>query len=291
MNSAVNDKPGQGAMKIHGLDFTSAPGPRKPITCAQCHFDGALLHLETFQTYVDFMAFEAFLHKPGPWVAGFDFPFGQPRKLIENLDWPKSWEGYVRHLAGMGKEEFENVIRSYSVQKPAGDKQHRRAADIMARSLSPMKLDFIPVGKMFFQGAARLLNSGGSILPCHPTADTRILLEAYPALVARKLIGKRSYKNDEPRKQTPERQAARQDILRGLHSGLIKEHYGFEVEFSPELGQAFIRDGSGDQLDALLCAIQAAWAWSQREANYGIPAEVDAMEGWIVDPGMMAGGH
>ena len=46
----------------------------------------------------------------------------------------------------------------------------------------------------------------------------------------------------------------------------------------------FIQDGSGDQLDGLLCAIQAGWAYTQRDHNYGIPADCDPLEGWIADP-------
>lgn len=43
-------------------------------------------------------------------------------------------------------------------------------------------------------------------------------------------------------------------------------------------------DPAGDQLDALLCVIQAAWARTQRGNGYGSPDHVDALEGWIADP-------
>ena len=43
-------------------------------------------------------------------------------------------------------------------------------------------------------------------------------------------------------------------------------------------------DPTGDTLDALLAAIQAGWAYSQRALNYGIPPDCDPAEGWIVDP-------
>jgi hypothetical protein len=55
---------------------------------------------------------------------------------------------------------------------------------------------------------------------------------------------------------------------------------------SAPLKQEFIDDPMGDTLDALLCAIQAAWAYTQREHGYGIPATCDPLEGWIVDPEM-----
>jgi hypothetical protein len=45
-----------------------------------------------------------------------------------------------------------------------------------------------------------------------------------------------------------------------------------------------IEDTSGDALDAVLCALQAAW--SCRQEDYGIPRDVNPIEGWIVDPTM-----
>ena len=72
-------------MKIYGIDFTSAPRQRKPITYAAGVLEGATLQIENVLPLSDFAGFEAFLAQPGPWVAGFDFPFGQSRVLIESL--------------------------------------------------------------------------------------------------------------------------------------------------------------------------------------------------------------
>jgi hypothetical protein len=46
-----------------------------------------------------------------------------------------------------------------------------------------------------------------------------------------------------------------------------------------------VADESGDQLDAVLCAIQAGWA--SRQPNFGIPPNADCVEGWIVDPAVL----
>ncbi len=73
-------------MHIYGLDFTSAPGPRKPITCATCTLEDQTLNVRGFNELTDFEQFEAFLAQPGPWTAGLDFPFGQPLKLVKNLE-------------------------------------------------------------------------------------------------------------------------------------------------------------------------------------------------------------
>ena len=65
----------------------------------------------------------------------------------------------------------------------------------------------------------------------------------------------------------------------------------------PELGQsrwqlrlhlshaqrdALVADASGDSLDAVLCMVQAAWAERQGAPLYGLPADFDRLEGWIV---------
>ncbi len=271
-------------MKIYGLDFTSAPRPKKPITCAVCDLQDTLLSVKNCLKLTSFEDFETFLCSDGPWLAALDFPFGQPRKLIFHLGWPETWEGYIQVIASMGKKEFEEMLKRYRESRPTGDKQHLRATDVLAGARSPMMLHRVPVGKMFFEGATRLLRSEVSILPCRPTADNRKVVEGYPALVARRLIGKHSYKSDERVRQTKDREVARRDIVWGLRSSEMMERYGFRVELSDEMGEGLVEDQMGDELDAVLCAVQAAWAWLQRDMGYGMPVESDGLEGWIVDP-------
>jgi hypothetical protein len=43
---------------------------------------------------------------------------------------------------------------------------------------------------------------------------------------------------------------------------------------------ALADDASGDRLDAVLCLVQAAWA--SRQERFGLPLQVDPLEGWIV---------
>jgi hypothetical protein len=141
---------------------------------------------------------------------------------------------------------------------------------------------------MFFEGAPRLLRSGASILPCHPQDDARLILEAYPALVARRFVGNQGYKNDTKKKQTKEQALARQAILQGLLTKAMT-NFGFEVILSEDQVSSLSCDPTGDKLDALLCAVQAAWAYRQKDSNYGIPAHVDPLEGWIIDPQFLMG--
>src|SRR5205085_6812119 len=127
-----------------------------------------------------------------------------------------------------------------------------------------------PVGKMFFQGATRLLASNVSVLPCRPTKDNRIVVEGYPALVVRKWIGKCSYKSDEQSKQTPDKLEARGYIMCKLCSPELLDNYGVTLERTDAMDDIFIQVATGDSLEALLCAMQPAWAHSK--LNFGIPS-------------------
>ena len=46
-----------------------------------------------------------------------------------------------------------------------------------------------------------------------------------------------------------------------------------------------IDDPRGDLLDAVLCALQAAW--SSVQPDYGVPETCDLLEGWIGDPSQL----
>jgi hypothetical protein len=46
-------------------------------------------------------------------------------------------------------------------------------------------------------------------------------------------------------------------------------------------------DPGADDLDALICAVQAAWGWINRDKNYGAPENFDKLEGWIADPALL----
>ena len=274
-------------MDIFGIDFTSAPSYSKPITTALCVLSSGVLEVSSFADLNDFSSFEKLLNKPGPWVSGFDFPFGQSRKLVANIGWPMTWEGYVSNVAEMSKEQYIDALNNYKKDRAVGDKEHKRATDDLAASISPQKLFGVPVGKMFFEGAPRLLRSNVSILPVRPNNDNRIALEAYPALVARRWAVKQGYKSDTRSKQTEAHVVARRAIAEGIMSAELKAIYGFEIACTDEKIQHIIDDATGDQMDALLCAIQAAWAWTQRDNGFGMAEDVDTLEGWITDPGLV----
>ena len=269
-------------MKVYGIDFTSSPKRRKPITCLECRLDGNKLEAGELIEWRDFEAFEDALRRPGPWIAGIDFPFGQSRKFIENIGWPNTWQGYVEHASSLGRKGFRSTLDGYRANRPAGDKEHRRAVDVKAGSISPQKLYGIPVGLMFFEGAPRLLEAGVTIPGLQQGDPQRIVVEAYPGVLARTLIGRRSYKQDTKSKQTRDQHEAREELLEKVTGqGLLATH-GLVVSAPKVLAD----DPGADHLDALLCAVQAGWAWLQRNNNFGVSGQVDPLEGWIADPSL-----
>jgi hypothetical protein len=273
-------------MQIIGIDFSSTPSKRKPIVCAYGRLKAQCLHIDRIDPIYELTRFEALLHAPGSWVAGIDAPFGQSRRFIENMDWPRTWSDYVAHTSTMTRAQFRASLDAYRANRPVGDKEHRRLCDIQAGAISPQKLYGTPVGLMFFEVAPRLLNSPVG-LPGLRTADPkRLALETYPGILARQIVGRRSYKQDATNKQTADQALARMEIVRAITNGLTRSIYGFDLKIAP---QAFVDDPTGDQLDCILCAIQAAWAWSMRANHFGMPRHVDPLEGWIADPALLAG--
>ena len=72
---------------LAGVDFTSRPSRRKPITVALGHLEHGAVQLEAVRTHADFESFALWLRSPGPWLAVFDLPFGLPRELVQTLGW------------------------------------------------------------------------------------------------------------------------------------------------------------------------------------------------------------
>ena len=175
----------------------------------------------------------------------------------------------------MGKEGFECAIKDYT--KPDGGKEHKRATD-PSYAISAMHLDNPPAGKMFFQGAPRIARSGASIVPCAPNDDHRVIVEGYARPAVQALCEEKvRYKGP-----TPNHMRARRQIVSRLLDVPCHERYGLTVQLEPEARGECIGDPAGDLLDAILCAVQAAWASGQ--PRYGVPEDCDPLEGWIVDP-------
>lgn len=255
-------------MRIYGVDFTSAPRRAKPIAAARCELRHGTLHVEEIERLADFAAFEALLARPGPWVGGFDFPFGLPAELVHDLAWPQVWRDLVLHCARLGRARLRATFDAYRATRPPGRKYPHRATDIPAGSSSPMKLVNPPVALMFLEGAPRLAAAGLHVPGLADGDRSRVALEAYPGLLARS-VTRASYKSDTRAMQTRARAAARREIAAAVH-----------VEAPRAIRRAMLDDASADTLDAVLCAVQAAAA--SGKPGYGIPDGVAAVEGWII---------
>jgi hypothetical protein len=267
---------------IYGVDFTSAPRKAKAITISRGTLRAKTLKIDALTRIESFVDFEAFLQTPGPWVGGFDFPFGLPRELVTTLDWPNDWRELVAHLQNVGKDEFKRALDGIRESRSVGSKYIARRGDSLAGSSSPMKLVNPPVGLMFYEGASRLARAGVSVVPCATNNDTRVALEAYPGFLARQLT-RESYKKDGRDGNSTKRISARQLIVSELPV-FVEAHYDLKLAFDGSLARACTSDGSGDTLDAVLCAVQAAaaqLAFVNGDTRYGIPNGIDDFEGWI----------
>ncbi len=107
-------------------------------------------------------------------------------------------------------------------------------------------------------------------------------------------VARRSYKSDELARQTPERLIARKALVDALETGHSPHEphgplsVGLRLKLSHAQRDALVADATGDALDAVLCLMQAGWAEMQHRAGaaaYGLPAQVDPLEGWIIGAG------
>jgi hypothetical protein len=266
--------------QLVGCDFSSSPSRRKPIVLAVGSLSGERVVLRRLERLESLDAFAKWLAQPGPWIGGFDFPFGLPRPLVEHLGWPLQWRECIEHYAGLTRADIRSTFAAFCDARPAGSKFAHRAFDKLAGSSPSMKWVNPPVAYMLHAALPLLLAAGVHMPGLHAGDSQRVALEAYPGLLARELIGRRSYKNDDKAKQTPERLIARKDLLTALENGQTR--LGLRIKLSNAQRDALAHDASGDSLDAVLCLVQAAWAYGHGAPLYGLPADLDPLEGWIV---------
>ena len=263
---------------VAGVDFTSRPTGRKPITVAVGHHDTGEVRLDRLHTHADLAGFAQWLRTPGQWVAAIDMPFGLPRELVVALGWPTDWLPLMRHYASLTRAEIRERFAAFCASRPAGGKFAHRGCDGPAGSSPSMKWVNPPVAYMLHAGVPLLIDAGVHLPVQHPGDPARVALEGYPGLLAREVLGRRSYKSDEPVRQTPERLIARKDLVDALEQG--RTRLGLRLRLTHAQRDHLVADASGDRLDAVLCMLQAAWAATQ--PNHGLPPVIDPLEGWIV---------
>jgi hypothetical protein len=268
---------------IVGCDFSSSPSRRKPIVLALGARTGARVRLQALQRFDRLADFAHWLAQPRAWVGGFDLPFGLPRALLQELGWPLQWADCMRHYRGLTRAQIRAAFAGFCAQRPAGSKFAHRATDGPAGSSPSMKWVNPPVAYMLHAGVPLLIDAGVHLPGLHAGDVRRVALEAYPGLLARERLGRRSYKSDDPRRHTPERLQARRQLLHDLAAGHTR--LGLRLELDAAQHEALLQDASGDSLDAALCLLQAAWGAQRHAAGdalYGLPPGLDALEGWIV---------
>lgn len=275
-----------------GCDFSSRPTARKPIVLALGQLEQGRVVLSRLERLPSLAAFSAWLRQPGSWLGAFDLPFGLPRELVETLGWPRDWEACMRHYAALDRATIRATFAAFCDARPAGAKFAHRATDRPAHSSPSMKWVNPPVAYMLHAGVPCLLDAGVHMPGLHggdpqdvdgAGQPRRVALEAYPGLLAREILGARSYKSDDKAKQTPERLIARKDLVTALEMGQTRLHLRLKATHAQR--DALVADASGDALDAVLCLLQAAWAQQQHlqgAPRYGLPKEMDPLEGWIV---------
>jgi hypothetical protein len=263
---------------LAGIDFTSRPTRRKPIVVAIGHAANAVVRLARIETHADFDSFAQWLRSAGPWLGVFDLPFGLPRELVLTLGWPIEWSALMRHYASLSRESIRATFGAFCDAREVGSKFAHRATDGPAGSSPSMKWVNPPVAFMLHAGVPMLIDAGVHLPGLHSGDPQRVALEGYPGLLAREVLGLRSYKSDDRAKQTPERLIARIDLIDALHQGRTRLAHRLKLTHAQR--EDLIADASGDRLDAVLCLMQAAWAGTR--PAYGLPDDIDPIEGWIV---------
>lgn len=299
-------RPAKGIV-VAGATVVPAGKGGDPSEVLQVH---SLWRIDTFE------AFDRWLQTQGPWVAAFDLPFGLPRELMADWGWcppggPQSpadpgWPTVIERFAALERADMVSRLRAFCAPRPVGGKFAHRRTDGPAGSSPSMKWVNPPVAQMMHAGAPRLLRAGVHLPGLGVAGDSqRVALEGYPGLVARTLVGRVSYKTDDRKRQSaahaaqrarmidalergaPAAQAlAQQALPTGATAAVTAPRPAFALEhplrLEASVRQRCLDDGSGDALDAVLCVVLAAWAWRRRASGWGLPADLDPLEGWIV---------
>lgn len=303
-----------------GLDFSCAPSKRKPLTLAWGRRAGQVIRLDRVDELPTLAELEALISSEGAqarpelahgFVMGCDFPFGLPSPFVDALrvHGPGELPALLHDLSEEAPERqafgadrliqalhqhcgdragFQQLIdnwgQTWQTDRPEGSKLLHRTTDRAVPGLSstsPLQTRYVPVGKMYFEGMARLVKADLTLPGLRQGRPEAIAFEAYPGLLAGELLGKRSYKSET--EATHERLIARMDLVDALEQG--RTRLGLRLKLSPAQRDQLVADPKGDRLDAVLCLMQAGWAHHQQEQGsptWGLPADVHPIEGWIL---------
>ena len=184
----------------------------------------------------------------------------------------------MAYYQALPRDEIRRIFKSWCDARPAGHKFAHRSCDGPAGSSPSMKWVNPPVAFMLHAGVP-LLQQAGVHIPGMQVGDPqRVALETYPGYLARQVLGRASYKSDDARKDTADRRMARSELLCAMEEGML---LNLKVNIRPYLRAQMLEDYKGDCLDAALCCMVAAWSAARAEVGFGLPQQLDAIEGWI----------
>jgi hypothetical protein len=76
---------------------------------------------------------------------------------------------------------------------------------------------------------------------------------------------------------------ARKDLITALEHGQTR--LALRLKLTHSQRDVLVDDARGDSLDAVLCMLQAAWAYKRHlegARRFGLPDDLDPLEGWII---------
>ncbi|RZI84556.1 MAG: DUF429 domain-containing protein [Rubrivivax sp.] len=316
----MSGTPGALPGTLLGLDFSCAPSARKPLTLAWGRRAGAIVKLDRIDELSTLAALDACLREVHDVLTGCDFPFGLPRPFVQALcahppegfpaqplaalqraltqkpgaATPTATDALIHalHAHCVNRAGFQQLIdgwgQTWDTQRGRGPKLLHRPTDTAVPGLSstsPLQTRYVPVGKMYFEGLHRLVRADFTLPGLRQGRPDALAFEAYPGFLSGEILGRRSYKSDAAQtdEQRHARLIARMDLVDALEQG--RTRLGLRLKLTPGQRDHLVSDPKGDRLDAALCLMQAAWAHRHGEQathSWGLPAQVDPIEGWIL---------
>lgn len=265
------------AARLLGVGFHDRPSPRRPIWLAHGLARGGALDLAGFEPAGNLAQFAQLLAAPGPWLGVFDFPLGLARELVEERAWPLSWEQLVAFVERLGRAALEENLREFCDARPRRRRFALRATERVAGAGPAMGRLGTRHALRFQAGAPRLLAAGVTIPGVWSGDGQRVALEGNPALAAA-AVTRGAWRSGVRSGRADVRELERERLVDALERGQLAA--GVRLRITAADRAAVIADDRGSRLAALLCLAQAQWA--RHQDNWGLPAQFDALEGWIV---------
>lgn len=264
---------------VWGVDFSGAKDAGKKIWIAGGEVREDVLHIESCQPAREMPGFEVhrddcmkglcdFVGRQGEGVIGLDFPFGLPKKVVQE----KTWEEFLRAFPGRypDAEKFRNDCRA-----AAGGRELRRSTDTQCQS--PFCAYNLRLYRQTYYGIRDFIGPVVSrglacVLPMQtPVPGRPWVLEICPASTLKREMFYFSYKDKRKGGSLRETRLA---ILECI------EELGFVRVAARGIKERVMDDRWGDAVDSVIAAMAAF-----RAVRHGPPTEAPtrdhALEGMI----------